>query len=164
MKSTRSNANRERGDSEVGSAGFTKFVYAVFIINVLAVLLLLFGLLAGWFGISGDRMTDGTYRVGLVFDAQEVGDDIGETMNAASNLTETAKTATGLETYDGIIQRVDAASAQIVLTSEGTDYEVRFTDATEFDDDEINDLSDFKVGDTVRLTVQVKEVATEVAK
>ncbi len=156
MKPMRSNANRERGDAEVRTSGFTKFVYAVFIINVLAVLLLLVGLLAGWFGIDGDRMSDGTYRLGLVFDTEAVGDDIGETMNAASNLTETAKSATSLETYDGIIKQLDPAANQVVLTSEGKDYEVRFTDATEFEGDEAANVNDLKIGDEVRLTVQKK--------
>lgn len=156
MKSSRSSANREGDYPETRISAFTKFVYAVFIINVLAVVVLLLGLLAGWFGIDGDRMNDGTYRVGLVFDTKEVGDDIGETMNAASNLTETAKSATALETYDGRIKRIDAATNQVVLTSEGKDYEVRFTDATEFDGDGLVGISNLQVGEAVRLTVQGK--------
>ncbi len=172
MKSTRSNSNRDDGYAHSISSGFTRFVYAVFILNVLAVVLLLAGLLAGWFGIDGDRMSDGTYRLGLVFDTDEVGDDIGKTMNAASNLTETAKSATSLETYDGKIKSIDVATERVVLTSESKDYNVQFTDATEFDSDRWTSVASLKVGEPVRLTVQskndqlfavkVKEVATAV--
>lgn len=156
MKSIRSSSNRDEGYEHVHTSPFTKFVYGVFIMNVLAVVVLLLGLLAGWFGIDGDRMNDGSYRVGLVFDSKEVGDDIGETMNAASNLSETAKSATALETYDGQVKTVDAATNQMVLTSEGKDYEVLFTDATEFDGDGAVGISSLRVGESVRLTVQQK--------
>lgn len=157
MKSIRSITDREGDYVETRTSTFNKFVYAVFIVNVLAVVALLLGLLAGWFGIDGDRMEDGTYRIGLVFDTKEAGDDIGATVNAASNLTETAKSATALETYDGVIKRIDAATNQIVLTSEGKDYDVRLTDATEFDGDKMASINDLQVGESVRLTVQEKD-------
>lgn len=156
MKSIRSSANRDDGYAHTHTSSFTKFVYGVFIVNVLAVVVLLLGLLAGWFGLDGARMTDGSYRVGLVFDGKEVGDDIGKTMNAASNLTETAKSATALETYDGQVKTVDADTNQIVLTRDGKDYVVLFTDATEFDDEGVVGVSSLQVGEPVRLTVQQK--------
>lgn len=152
----RSSANRDDGYAHKQSSPFTKFVYGVFIVNVLAVVLLMLGLLAGWFGIDGDRMSDGTYRIGLVFDSKEVGEDIGKTMNAASNLTETAKSATALETYDGQVRTIDDATNKIVLTSEGKDYEVLFTDATEFDGEGLVGINTLQVGESVRLTVQQK--------
>lgn len=155
MKSIRSIAEREHLESRTST--FNKLVYAVFIINVLAIVALLLGLLAGWFGIDGARMPDGTYRVGLVFDTKEVGDDIGATVNAASNLTETAKSATALETHDGTIKRIDASANQMVLTSEGKDYDVRLTDATEFDGGKMASIHDLEVGQPVRLTVQEKD-------
>lgn len=156
MKSMRTSVNREDRDSETRTSTFIKIVYTVFVLNVLAFALLLFGLIAGWFGFSGDRMNDGTYRFGLVFDSEEVGDDIGETMNAANNLTETAKSATALETYDGVIKLLDREQNQVVLTSEGQDYEVGLTDATEYEGDELISFGSLQVGDQVRLTVQEK--------
>ncbi|TWT74084.1 hypothetical protein [Allorhodopirellula solitaria] len=156
MKSSHSNANRH-GNAEVSyTSAFTKFVYAVFILNVLGGLLLLVGLLAGWFSVDGDRMSDGTYRLGLVFDSEEVGEDIGETMNAASNLTETAKSASSLETHDGVIKQIDLETQQLILVSEGADVLAHVTDATEFDGDGLANLTDLTVGDEVRLTVQQK--------
>lgn len=154
MKSMRPHTNHD--NAEFRTSGFTKFVYAVFVVNVLAALLLLLGLFAGWFGVDGDRMTDGTYRLGLVFDSQEVGDDIGDTLNTAGNLSETAKTATALETHDGVIHQLDREASRVVLTSEGESYEVQITEATEFEGDGAADISGLQIGDRVRLTVQKK--------
>lgn len=157
MKSIQPIANQEESYIKARVSPFNKLVYAVFVLNVLGFVVLLLGLLAGWFGIDGDRMTDGTYRLGLVFDIEEVGDDIGATMNAAGNLTETAKSATALETYDGKIKRIDVATNQIVLTSAGKDYDVRLTDATEFDSKSMTSINDLQVGEPIRLTVQEKD-------
>lgn len=138
------------------ASAFTRVVYTVFWLNLLVLTFFLTGLLAGWFwpeaGVTGNR-----YRVSLVVNTAEAKKDLEEVADATQNIADVGSAVADLRTVQGQIRKVDWGTQTVQLVNEEEEYQVKLTEATEYDLNGEAAPEALQQGDSVRVTMRKKD-------